>query len=287
VKPAPGVRPSPIAGKWYPADPHQLARQIDQFLEEAGQPVLAGPVVGVMAPHAGHRYSGAVAGHAFAAVRGLAPELVVLAGPMHFPYRSPVLTSAHAAYATPLGQVGVDQAALEELSKALERRGLPTLAPVLQDQEHALEIELPFLQRALAQTFAVLPLMVRDNRPQVCQALGEALVEVLQPWVQSDPSRVLLVASTDLSHFYQQAAAEQLDAAMLGAVRAFDPVEVLAVEERGEGFACGRGALAAIMWAALGLGAQKAQILNYATSGMITSDFEQVVGYAAAVFTRS
>ena len=122
--------------------------------------------------------------------------------------------------------------------------------------------------------------MVRDVSPRLTRLLGKCLAQVLQ---ERD---ALLVASSDLSHFYPQEVAEVLDKAMLHQVQALDPEGVLRVEEEGKGFACGRGALAAVLWAAKELGADTATILQHATSGDVTGDYRQVVGYAAAVFTQ-
>src|SRR6185503_5165551 len=94
------VRPSPIAGQWYEGDPATLAQSVDGFLNDADLPELEGNVLGVIAPHAGHRYSGSVAGYAFSTLRGLRPDLVVVAGPMHQPYDQPLITTAHEAYST-------------------------------------------------------------------------------------------------------------------------------------------------------------------------------------------
>ncbi|MBI4926900.1 MAG: AmmeMemoRadiSam system protein B, partial [Anaerolineae bacterium] len=110
------VRPSPIAGTWYSGDAARLRRQMLRFLDDAVLPALPGAVLGLIAPHAGHRYSGRTAGHAFAAVRGATPELVILVSPMHQPAPGTVLTTAHKAYATPLGEVPVDGEALEQLA---------------------------------------------------------------------------------------------------------------------------------------------------------------------------
>ena len=275
------VRPSPIAGQWYPAELHRLAASIDGYIQSAQLPTLDGDVVGVMAPHAGHRYSGSVAGYAFATLRGLSPEIVVVVSPMHYPYENPLLTTAHQAYATPLGEMPVDRSALQKLDDMLFNKLGYRLAQVIKDPEHSLEIELPFLQRVLDKPFKLLPVMVRDQSQYVVQALGESLAQVLE----GRPA--ILVASTDLSHFYPQSIAHSLDKEMLRQVEAFNPQGVLEIEQQGKGFACGRGALAAVLWAARGMGANHAQVLNYATSGDITGDFSQVVGYGAAVFTRS
>ncbi|MDD2696355.1 MAG: AmmeMemoRadiSam system protein B, partial [Anaerolineales bacterium] len=166
------------------------------------------------------------------------------------------------------------------LDEGLRSRLGYTVERIWNDQEHSLEIELPFLQRALQADFRLLPVMVRDQSSRVVQALGSALAEALAG------RRALLVASTDLSHFYPQPTARVLDEEMLRRVAAFDPEGVLRAEEEGKGFACGRGALAAVLWAAKELGADEVKVLNYGTSGDITGDFGQVVGYGAAVVLR-
>jgi MEMO1 family protein len=276
----PDVRPSPIAGQWYSADAHRLSAQIDHYLDEAELPELEGEVVGVMAPHAGHLYSGAVAGYAFAAIRGRSPELVAVVSPMHYPYFEPVLTTAHSAYATPLGAIPVDVEAMEELDEFLQGETGVRIGRVANDSEHSLEIELPFLQRALPKPFRLVPLMLRDQGERLCQGIGKALAQTLSK------RDCLLVASTDLSHFYSQTTANRLDGVMLQQVEAFDPAGVIRTEEEGKGVACGRGALAAVMWAARGLGASRARVLQHATSGDVTGDYDRVVGYGAAAFLR-
>jgi AmmeMemoRadiSam system protein B len=267
------VRPSPIAGRWYPADPLRLARSIDDYLERASVPPVNGQLIGVLAPHAGHRYSGPVAGYAFKAVRGLSVDVVALVGPSHYPYDAPIVATAHDAYETPLGLVPVDRAALAALQRTLPLRLVRT------DPEHSLEIELPFLQRVLAE-FRLIPLALVDQSYALAQQVGQALAELLAG------QKALLVASSDLSHFYPQNIARRLDQTVLDAVARFDPAEVIAAEEKGTGFACGRGAIAAVMIAARQLGADSAQIVGYATSGDVTGDTSQVVGYGAALFYR-
>ncbi|MCI0520629.1 MAG: AmmeMemoRadiSam system protein B [Chloroflexi bacterium] len=273
------IRPSPIAGQWYSGDPARLAASVDGYIQAARLPEIQGEVVGVIAPHAGHRYSGPVAGYAFAALRGLQPDLVAVLAPMHFPAAPALLTSAHQAYQTPLGAVENDRQALEALEAHLQAAGL-SLAPVRRDPEHSLEIELPFLQRVFPQGFKLLPVMVRDPSEGVARGLGAALALALAG------RNALIVASSDLSHFYPQRVAAVLDGELLRRVAAFDPLAVLQAEEEGVGFACGRGALAAALWVAQGLGADRVQILYYATSGDVTGDTSQVVGYAAAAITR-
>jgi AmmeMemoRadiSam system protein B len=275
------IRPSPIAGQWYLSDPKRLADLIDRYLTEAKLPELTGEVVAVMAPHAGHRYSGAVAGYAFATLRGLQPELVAVISPMHYPYPQELLTTTHSAYGTPLGEITVDREALQAIDDGMKQALGFGLTGVQRDSEHSVEIELPFLQRVLVNEFRLIPIMVREQSLLVTQTLGKALAETLKG------QRAILVASTDLSHFYPQTVADQLDAEVLRCVEALDPEGVLMAEEQGKGFACGRGALAAVLWAAKELGADTVKVLKHATSGDVTGDLTQVVGYGAAVMLRS
>jgi AmmeMemoRadiSam system protein B len=270
------VRPSPIAGTWYEANPKTLAANIDSYLNEAQLPELNGEVIGVIAPHAGYFYSGHVAGYAFAALRGLKPDLVVILSPYHNYSAHHLLVTAHQAYATPLGELEVDQSALAELQANLE---LPITA-IANDREHSLEIELPFLQRALKNEFKLLPIMVRAQAPRIANKLGEALAQTLKN------KNALIVASTDLSHFYDQETANILDHEMLKCFESFDPDSIFEAEHAEKGFACGHAAVASMLWAAKSFGANKIQILKYATSGDITKDYSSVVGYGAAVVLK-
>ncbi len=276
------VRPSPIAGQWYPGDPEVLASLVDHMLDEGTRtlPELQGQVVGLIAPHAGIRYSGRVAGQAFAAVRGHAYDRVVLAGPMHYPYAEPFLTTAHDAYETPLGHIPVDHPTLRSLDARLQERIEMGLTYVYHDPEHALEMELPFLQRALARSFRLVPLMLRTVDPAPLRVLGEALAEVVAD------RRTLLVASTDLSHYFPDEVARRLDREMIRRIEALDPEGVLRAEEEGRAYACGRAAVAAVLWAARALGATRVVSLGYATSGDTSGDYSAVVGYYAAALLR-
>lgn len=271
------VRPSPIAGTWYEGNPKTLASQVDKLLEQGKTTSLNGNVIAVIVPHAGHRYSGAVAAHAFATLRGLTPDLVVVISPFHNYAAHPLLTTAHQAYATPLGPVEVDQDALAELRNQLD---IP-ITTIVNDREHSLEIELPFLQRVFTDGFKLLPVMIREQEEIIARKLGEALAQTLAG------RNAILVASTDLSHFYDQKSANTLDHEMLKRFESFDPISIFQAEHSGKGYACGHGAVAAVLWAAKALGADKVQILNYATSGDVTGDYSSVVGYGAGVVLKT
>jgi AmmeMemoRadiSam system protein B len=274
------VRPSPIAGTWYEGDPARLARAVDGYLDAAHIPALDGEVAAVIAPHAGHRYSGAVAGYAFAPLRGKSFDLVAVISPFHQMASQPLITTAHSAYETPLGNVPVDKEAMLALDVILKTDLGFGLSPMLRDKEHSLEIELPFLQRALTGDFKLLPVMIRAQESDVARGLGSALAQVLKG------KNALLVASTDLSHFYEQKTANALDAEMLKRFESFEPEKIFEAEHTGKGFACGHAAVASVLWAAHELGADKVQVLHHATSGDVTGDFSQVVGYGAAVVLK-
>ncbi len=274
------VRPSPIAGIWYTGNESRLRSQITAYLDDALIPDLPGEVIALVSPHAGHRYSGRTAGHAFAAVRGQAPELVVVVSPMHAPHPASLLTTAHRAYATPLGTMPIDRPAVERLTQFLGQNGLE-LTPVANDGEHSLEILLPFLQVALAKPFQILPVMVRSQSPRTAQMLGKALAQTVQG------RSFLLVASTDLSHFYPEEVANQLDGEMLRRLKNFDPDDLFAAEHSGKGFACGVGAVAAVLWAARDLGANTVEVLHHSTSADETGDRASVVGYGAAAVLKT
>ena len=281
------IRPSPISGTWYPGELTTLQRSIDAYLEAAAAPPGDAPpdqIMALLAPHAGHRFSGLVAAHAFRAIAGLAVDTVVIACPSHFHDNGQLLTSGHDAYETPLGVVEIDRPAINQLRLALARAlNVPAesaLVEIRRDREHAIEIELPFLQRVLASGFRLLPLMLRDQSEPVMRALSMALVEALKG------KRALLIASSDLSHQKPDERAREMDAALLDRVAAFDPAGVLAVNAAGEGQACGHGAIAATLWAARELGATQARVLNHATSGDATGHFLNVVGYAAAIMLK-
>ena len=274
-------RPSPISGLWYEGNPNQLAEGIDSFMDNAKLPELNGKVIAVMAPHAGHIYSGAVAGYAFAAVRGLSPDLVVVVGPMHHPFPGSILVTSHEAYSTPLGDIPVDKESLHQLDTILKESYNTKLTSVENDKEHSVEIELPFLQRALHGNWKLVPIMLREQTPHISESLGKALARILKG------RNFLLVASTDLSHFFNETQACKLDEEMLRQVESFSPEGIFRAEKLQTGYACGLGALASVLIAAKMLEADTIRILKHATSGTISGDYDRVVGYGAAVALKS
>jgi len=275
------LRPSPIAGLWYSGETETLRNQVDRYIQEAKIPPLDGDVMAIIAPHAGHRYSGKTAGHAFRCVLGSSHDLVAVISPFHSYTSQPLLTTAHEAYQTPLGPVWVDKDAANNLNQVLYKESGQKMQPLADDEEHALEIELPFLQRAVAGEFKLLPVMVHTHSEDILKGLGKALASTL-----AGTTSPLMVASTDLSHFYPEQIANQLDMEMLTQIASFSPEGVLNAEKQGTGFACGAGAVAAVLWAAKLLGATQVIPLHHSTSAEQTGDHSSVVGYGAAAVIK-
>jgi len=274
------IRPSPLAGRWYPANPKKLAESVDGYIQAAQTPEIKGEILALVSPHAGHLYSGPVAGYAFKSIASLHPELVVILSPFHQYHTGAILTSGHQAYQTPLGEIPIDRESIEFVNRSFQEKTGVELSEVQNDTEHAVEIILPFLQRALKSEFSILPLMLRQQDPDLMQSLGEVLAELMLS------RKGLLVASTDLSHFQTARKANQLDQTIIQGIQSMDPENLYQAQQENKGSACGLGALAAVIWAVKTSGSATAHILNYAHSGDITGDNTSVVGYTSAVLTR-
>jgi AmmeMemoRadiSam system protein B len=205
---------------------------------------------------------------------------VVILAPHHQPYPGSLLTSSHSAYQTPLGDVLIDSQSRDRLRSALHENHKLELVSISNDQEHSIEILLPFLQRSLQPGFKILPVMIRDQRSETMRVLAAALTDLLR---KKDH---LLIASTDLSHFHPAQEAEQLDQTMIEGIKNLDPESIYRAEVEGRGSACGRGGLAAAIWAARELGANRGLHLKYAHSGHTSGDFNRVVGYESAVLVQ-
>jgi AmmeMemoRadiSam system protein B len=270
------MRPSPIAGTWYNGNSKLLAGQIDAFLSRAELTKISGKIFGLVAPHAGHRYSGITAGYAYRAVQGSSYELVIILSPSHAYFPAELLTSAHRFYTTPLGKIPIHQDALALLQQGLKKAG-GTIEKVEEDEEHSIEIQLPFLQRALKGEFSLLPVMMRSQSSDTVTQLATALSPVIKKY------RSLVIASSDLSHFYPLETANALDGEILKMVEKCSPEGVLAVESNGSGSACGAGPIAVVLKLAREAGATHVKVVHRSTSADVTGDLSSVVGYGAAV----
>ena len=268
-----GIRRSLIAGSWYPGTRAELQRTIDGYLVEAAAANPANPPVGLIAPHAGYAYSGRVAAHAYKQVAGSQADLVVVISPVHRASVGRYAVTEFSHYETPLGEVAVDDEMVQRLGREL------TINRVGYDGEHALEIQLPFLQRVLP-GFSLLPVMMGAQDMASCRDLARAIAKVL------GETKALLVASTDLAHVASHQRALSSDQVFLQDFRAYD-VEALGRHlASGETAACGGGPVITVMLVARELGADQAQILQHATSFDVTGDESYVVGYAAGMLFR-
>lgn len=273
-------RPPAVAGSFYSDNPVVLRREIETLLARAEVPEgLAAPPIGLISPHAGYLYSGAVAAAAFRLVRDRAAEydLVVVVSPSHHHYFPGFSLYAAGNYETPLGEVAVDQALAEALIAAHDEVHFVAEA---HRREHALEVQLPFLQVALGD-FTLLPVVMGQQSWPQAEKLAEILFDL------GRQRRLLLVASSDLSHFHPAARAEALDRKIVEAVSGFDAAGLWAAIETGRAEACGAGPMLAVMLAARRLGARRAEILSYRHSGAVSGDYSQVVGYLAAAFFQA
>ncbi len=269
------IRRSALAGTWYPGSATALQQTVDAFLGRARDGRIAGDLIALIAPHAGYPYSGQVAAYAYNQLADRHFDTAILVGPSHYVFISQFATSADDAYQTPLGIVPVDHDIRQKLG------ALIPLERVRENQEHCLEIQLPFLQRTL-QDFRFVPILIGDHSLPACQRLADALAQV----VREADKPVLLVASTDLSHFHDYDTARRLDSVFVERVNQFDPEGLARDLESRKTEACGGGPAVAIMLAARALGATKAEVLHYANSGDVTGDRWRVVGYTAAALYR-
>jgi AmmeMemoRadiSam system protein B len=258
----PGVRPAAVAGRFYPADPAALADEVDRLLEAARPGPHAARPVAAIAPHAGYRYSGAVAAESWAHVARVRDDIrrVLLLGPAHYaPLRGMAVPAAD-AFATPLGAVAVDADARSVATELPDVR----VDDVPHGPEHSLETQLPFLQRTLAGDVRVLPVLVGVTAPAVASRLVAALLG----------DDTVAVVSTDLSHYLDRRTAERRDRRTADAIVAGDESAV------GADDACGSRPLRGL----LHLVAERrldVELLRLATSPDVGADPGRVVGYGA------
>lgn len=275
------VRPSFIAGAWYPGRQPQLEATVDSLLAQVKVPRLPGRLMGLIAPHAGYQYSGAIAAHAYAQLTGRTFGSVIILGPDHAGASGLYGVSTFKYYQTPLGPVEIDRELLDELDR------LVALDHVDDEREHSLEIQLPFLQRTL-KSFRVLPIMMgyplapHSHREgwQACQTLSKALTRLLE--TRDD---VLLVASSDLAHQYDYRETVRYDRAFVDLLRTYNADRLAQGLMAGQCQACGGVPIVTMLMATRTLGGRGISVLTHANSGDVTGDKQPghyTVGYLAA-----
>jgi AmmeMemoRadiSam system protein B len=272
------VRPSILAGTWYPGNPDGLSKSIQGYLSGVEMTSLDGNLKALIVPHAGYVYSGPVAAHAYRLLQKTQFRRVILVGPSHRVSFAGISVNLQSGYETPLGIVPVDQ----KLARKFLNAG-PNIRWLrkVHSGEHSLEIQLPFLQTVL-QNFKIVPIIMGQQDPDTCSNLSKTIAQVL-----SDAQDTLLIASSDLSHFHTYNQAKALDQIFINHVRMFDPQGLSKDLLLGKCEACGGGPVITILLAARDLGADKTSILNYANSGDVTGNHRSVVGYLSAAVIRS
>ncbi len=277
------VRPPAVAGTFYPGDPEVLSLEVENLLNSVPDPGIEGRIVALISPHAGYPYSGAVAAHGYAALAGRAVRRVVLLSPCHVESFRGASVFDGEAYKTPLGRIPVDRAFRKRLAEATSMIRISDLGHRVGPSsraEHALEVQLPFLQHVLGD-FQLVPIVMGDQSFETCYGLGLALA-------RSIDDDTLIVASSDLSHYHPYAEAIRLDRKVVQAVEHWDYFSLFHNLDDGDCEACGGGPIVSALVAAQRHGANRAQVLRYANSGDVPPyRRDGVVGYLSAVISRS
>jgi MEMO1 family protein len=268
------IRPPAVAGRFYPSDPRELIGQVDDFCGGALREKVR--ALGCVVPHAGYMYSGRVAGAVYAVLE--IPPKCILLGPRHYPQGQPMAILSDGTFNTPLGSAQIDAPMAAELARAC-----PLLREdaVAHAQEHSLEVQIPFLQRIAGESLRLVPVVLATDRYPVMEELGRAVAHVVE--TQSEP--VLVIASSDMNHYESDEITRVKDQRAIARVLALD-ARGLYETVRNEGITmCGYAATVAMLVAVRELGAKEATLVRYATSGDVSGDREQVVGYAGIVIS--
>lgn len=272
------IRPTAVAGTWYPGTAEALTRDVDAYLAAASDGP-AGTLQAIIAPHAGLMFSGPVGAYAYKAAGRGDFDVAVLVGPSHFVAFEGVALWPDGAFDSPLGPARIDEAGAAAVAQSPVVQAMPSA----HRKEHSLEMQLPFLRRVQPE-LPIVPMLIGFQHRQTIEALADTLVRAFTN------RRALLIASTDLSHYFDADTAKMLDGRVQKYVAAFDADGLLDLfeqypeSERGRYVACGGGAAIAVMKAARGLGASGGRVLKYAHSGEVSGDYGGVVGYVAAAF---
>jgi len=265
------IRPAAVAGRFYPLEAQELARQVAEFAPAGGEKIAAH---GCVVPHAGYMYSGHVAGAVYSTLK--IPSRCILLGPRHYPRGEAMAILSEGSWRTPLGDAAIDAELAGALVGACRWLREDSTA---HEREHSLEVQIPFLQRLAPADFRFVPIVLAAERYPVLEELGHAVAKV----VAAQSERVLVIASTDMNHYEHDAVTRVKDERAIERILALDP-RGLFDTVRAEGITmCGYAATTAMLVAMRDLGAEKAELVRYATSGDVTGEREEVVGYAGMI----
>jgi hypothetical protein len=266
------IREPAVAGMFYSASEKKLREQVNQLLSEAVISDKIKNVFGIVSPHAGYVYSGKTAAYGYNQLDKNKIDTVVVISPSHREYFKGISIYDGDAYRTPLGDVFVNQTMADKLVESSKDifRGLQG-----HRAEHSLEVQIPFLQIVL-ENFSIVPIILGDQSRYFVSELAEKLASVVD-------DKTLIVASSDLSHFHSKSKAEKLDSVIQKGIEDFDFVKLQNDLENGMCEACGGGPIVSLLKLAKLLGKHRSKVLAYSTSGDVTGDNSEVVGYLSAV----
>jgi AmmeMemoRadiSam system protein B len=272
------IREPAASGMFYPANPKALAHDIELYLDRASPAEIKGEIKGLIAPHAGYMYSGAVAAWGYKVLLKRAYDTVILIAPSHRSHFEGAALQAQGGYRMPLGIVKID----EEFASELLMKSSVVQSNIHPHQgEHSLEVQLPFLQVVLKE-FRMVPLIMGAQDANLCEALASALFQAMQ----GSSKRCLVIGSTDLSHYYPYSHALGLDGQVARNLDNFDIMGLTRDLAADKCEACGAGPMITTMMVSQKLGANAGKVLKYANSGDVSGDKASVVGYISAVFYR-
>jgi AmmeMemoRadiSam system protein B len=268
------IRPPAVSGRFYPGDPQELAHQVQEYaFHDVAKDAPRISARGCIVPHAGYMYSGHVAGAVYASLE--IPSRCILLGPRHFPRGERMAILTEGSWETPLGNVPVDSELALELANACPRLREDVVA---HEREHSLETQLPFLQH-LAKDFRFVPVVLAADRYPMIEELGHAVSKV----VAAHAEPILVIASTDMNHYESDELTRRKDQRAIARILALDPRGLFDTVREDGNTMCGYAATVAMLIAMRDLGATEARLVRYATSGDVTGDRDEVVGYAGVI----
>lgn len=273
------VREPSVSGMFYPDDPKALRRDIGEYLRSAGIEPPPADIRAVISPHAGYMFSGPVAAYGYKAVSGKDFDTVIILAPSHRAYFQGFAIWDEGVFRTPLGDIMID---LDAAGALIGKHGVFRANKDVHRGEHSLEVQLPFLQ-CILKDFLILPVLVGAADEHMYEDAAGALSEV----TTAGGRRFLIVASTDLSHYYPYDAAVKIDSVTVGHIKNFDIAGMVRDIRSEKAQACGAGPMITTMMAAERSGAHSSSVLKYANSGDVSGDRSGVVGYVSAILFKN
>lgn len=269
------VREPVVAGQFYPEDPVELKEMIDKFISDVPDIEIDGDIFALISPHAGYEFSGPIAAYGYKAISGKSYDTVIVLAPSHQYSFDGASIYNEGPYATPLGEVPLDFDMIEDLMDSSEKI---IYEPMAHKMEHSVEVQIPFLQVVL-DDFKLVPIVIGGTSFETSLELSKAISESV------GDKKVLIVASTDLSHYRSRSEAKSIDGIFEDLLKKNDPVILYDSLTMGRCEACGGMAVITALKAAKMLGYPNVTVLKYDDSGTTSGDTANVVGYISAVIS--